>query len=86
MASEFLLQEHGVDLTKLSANTLSSERLGKCHLFKFFETAEDWKKQAAKLDELCETTEGIFSSRQVSAEAGRARNYVEYSNIVGQWS
>ena len=86
MASESLLQEHGVDITKLSANTLSSERFGKCHLFKFFERAEDWKKQAAKLDELCETTEGIFSSRQVSAEAGRARNYVEYSNIVGQWS
>ena len=86
MASEALLQQHHVDISKLSADALSSERLGRCYLLKFFEMAQDWERHTAKLDELCETAEGIFSSRQVSLAAGRAKNYIEYKSVVGQWS
>ena len=85
MASASLLQEHKVNVSTLSANAFASERLGNCYLFKFFAEAEVWEKHSAKLDELCATTEGVFSSHQVSEDVDQAKNVREYFEIVGQW-
>lgn len=86
MVSEPLLCEHGIDFSVLSANAMESERIDDCHLLKFFDLPENWTAHADRLDELCESLDGIFSSRPIDQAARRASNYMEYSDIVDPWS
>lgn len=86
MISIAALDELGVELDALTASAISSDRLGNCHLLQFYRTPDDWKSHADRLDELCESVDGVFSSRFVDRVAREARNYIEYSDVVDAWS
>jgi hypothetical protein len=82
-----LLAKHGVKLTDLSAEAISTETLGdgSLHLLKFFENPEEWKENASRLDSLCERVEGVFSRRAVEAAVDGVTNFLEYDDIIAKW-
>ena len=85
--SDELLIKHGVDLANLSAEAILTETLGdgSLHLLKFYENAEDWKKNAERLDKLCEHTVGVFSRNSVEATVSGVSNYLEYDDLIAEW-
>jgi hypothetical protein len=87
LLSDVLLIRHSVNLDDLVAETFSAEELadGTIHLLKFFEKPEDWKKNADRLDDLCERVNGIFSRRPVEAEVSRVKSYSEYDALIAKW-
>ncbi|MEZ5307878.1 MAG: hypothetical protein R2684_12105 [Pyrinomonadaceae bacterium] len=87
LLSDGLLAEHGVKLTDLAADAISTETLGddSLHLLRFFENPEDWKDNADRLDNLCERVEGVFSRRAVEAAVVGVTNFLEYDDIIANW-
>lgn len=87
LLSEGLLAKHGVKLADLAQEAISAEIYGdgSLHLLKFFESPEDWKNNAGRLDDLCERVEGVFSRRAVEAAVVGVTSFLEYDDIVGNW-
>jgi hypothetical protein len=87
LLSDELLSKHGVDLTSLSAEAISTEMLGdgSFYLLKFYENPKDWRKNAERLDNLCEHTDGVFSRSSVESAVSGVSNYLEYDNIIADW-
>lgn len=82
-----LLSKHDVDLVAVSAEAIATEALlnGSSHLLKFFENPESWKKNAERLDDLCQRTEGVFSRRSVETAISGVSDYLEYSEVIAEW-
>lgn len=87
LLSDGLLAKHGVNLTDLAAEAISTEALGdgSLHLLKFFENPEDWRNNADRLDDLCERVEGVFSRRAVEAGVIGVTSFLEYDDIITNW-
>ena len=87
LLSNKLLNKHGVDLSRLSSEAISTEtiRSGDLHLLKFYENPEEWKENAERLDKLCERTDGVFSRKSVETAVSGVSNYLEYEDIIADW-
>jgi PKD domain len=87
LLSDGLLTQHGVKLADLAAEAMTAETLGdgSLHLLKFFESPEEWKENARRLDDLCERIEGVFSRRLVEAAVAGITNYLEYDETIAHW-
>lgn len=85
MISAPLLHRHGVELSRLKAEAYSHEPFGECHLFKFYERSEDWEKHAPRLNDLCESLPGIFSSRGPERLVARATGLRDFLAKLSPW-
>lgn len=82
-----LLSKHHVDLASLETEAISSETLGdgSFHLLKFYESPDDWKLNAERLDNLCQRTDGIFSKKSVELAVAGVETFQEYDDIIFEW-
>lgn len=87
LLSDGLLAKHSVKLADLVADAMTTETLGdgSLHLLKFFESPEDWKDNADRLDDLCERVKGVFSRRAVEAAVAGATKFLEYDDVIANW-
>jgi hypothetical protein len=87
LLSEALLNKHHVELAALEAEAISSETLGdgSFHLLKFYESPDDWKQNAERLDNLCQRTDGIFSKKSVELAVAGVETFQEYDDIISEW-
>lgn len=87
LLSDGVLTQHGVKLADLVDEAVTSETLGdgSLHLLKFFESTEEWKENADRLDDLCERVDGVFSRRSVEAVVAGITNYLEYDEAIAHW-
>lgn len=87
LLSDGLLAQHGVRLGDLLDDAVTTETLGdgSLHLLKYFESPEDWKENADRLDDLCERVDGVFSRRSVEAAVAGITNYLEYDEAIAHW-
>jgi len=87
LLSDELLKKHHIDLASLSAEAISTETLGdgSIYLLKFYESPDEWKQNAERLDTLCERIDGIFSRRSVESAVSGVSNYLEYDDIIADW-
>lgn len=87
LLSDALLDKHHVEITTLEAEAISSEALGdgSFHLLKFYESPDDWKQNAERLDNLCQRIDGMFSKRSVELAVAGVTSYPEYDDIIFEW-
>lgn len=87
LLSDGLLAKHGVKLADLAAEAMAVETLGdgSLHLLKFFESPEEWKENADRLDALCGRVDGVFSRRLVEEAVAGITNYLEYDEAIAKW-
>lgn len=85
MISPKLLKAHNIELSQISPHALSVERYGNLHFLKFFEAAPDWEAHANRLDDVCDSTPGIFSARPVYASVQRAKTMRQLREILVEW-
>lgn len=87
LVSNGLLKRHGIKLTDLAAEATALATLGdgSSHLLKFFDSPEDWKENAERLDNLCERVDGVFSRRSVEAAVAGITDYLEYDAAIAHW-
>lgn len=87
MLPDALLKKHHVDIASLETEAISSETLGdgSFHLLKFYESPDDWKQNAERLDNLCQRTDGMFSKRSVELAVAGVATFQEYDDIIFEW-
>lgn len=87
LVSDGLLERHGVSLADLSAEAVSTEKLGdgSLYLHKFYDRADEWKQNTRRLDDLCERVPGMFSRRAADDMFKEAKSYKEHGEIRDLW-
>jgi hypothetical protein len=88
LISSELIEQHGLDTETLAASALLHSKLGckgQLHLFKFYDDTREWKAQSERLDELCYTTEGVFSIRNVLSATEGINNFADYDDVIFEW-
>lgn len=88
LISSELIEQHNLDIETLAASGLLHSKLGckgQLHLFKFYDDTREWKAQSDRLDELCYTTEGVFSIRNVLSATESINNFADYDDVIFDW-
>jgi hypothetical protein len=86
LLSDTLLHQHQISLTVLSVEAVSTNTLRPgIYVLKFFEKAEDWRKNAERVDSLCERVEGVFCRRRVEAALAGISNLRDYEEVISRW-
>lgn len=83
---ETLARQHDVPLSTLSQAALAAEELAPgIWLLKFFESPEEWRAHAGKLDRLCEETNGVFAISCVKPAFDSAGTFFETNEVLQNW-
>lgn len=87
LLSNSLLAQHQINLSSIQADALSVTSLGNgsIHLIQYYEKTADWQTYAAKLDDLCDKTTGIFSTKKVEEAVNGISNLFDYDDIIVNW-
>jgi hypothetical protein len=87
LVSERLLQMHSVPVEPLLAAAKSeiAKLDNGSYIFRFFESANEWRSEAQRLDDLCENVPGFFAISRVRPAFEQAGTFLETAEAIHGW-
>ncbi|OCQ17909.1 hypothetical protein A7985_25240 [Pseudoalteromonas luteoviolacea] len=82
--SNDVVKQHGIDIDSISR---SAEHVGNCNgaLIRFFDDPRSWRNYADLLDDCCESSDGVFTIKDVEKSVSNEMNFLELNAALAQW-
>tara|TARA_R110001592_G_scaffold20926_25_gene84894 strand:- start:22731 stop:22997 length:267 start_codon:yes stop_codon:yes gene_type:complete len=87
LLSNQLLNKHKVNFLLIQDSIVSISHLGEdtLHLIQYFDNTEDWEENVSNLDGLCESTQGIFSIKEVEKSVVGKNKFTDFTEAIRDW-
>ncbi|GLS82127.1 hypothetical protein [Paraferrimonas haliotis] len=82
--SNAVAKQHGIDISSVSE---SAEYISNCNgvLMRFFDDPRSWQNYADLLDDFCESSNGVFTIKDVEKSVSNDMNFLELNAVLAQW-